>query len=148
MSTHAHVVASADRLEQISKMMQSVGLRYAAHFNRQYARIGPLWNERFRALELADEQYALACLRYVDLNPVRAGICDDPETYQWCSYSAHAYGLWPTWLKPHPVYLSLAMTDAKRQLAYRSLCAQPLSAEHTAALRGNRLYPASDAEEH
>ena len=90
-------------------------------------RIGTLWNGRYRGLLIEDERYWLTCLRYVEQNPVRAGMVEAPGDYAWSSYAAHAFGKWPTWLTPHCIYQSLGRTDSERQRAYRQI---PLPDQH------------------
>jgi len=109
--------------------MKSLAIRYTKYFNSRYARSGTIWNERYRSRSVQDERYALACLRYIEQNPLRAHIVSSPEQYRWSSYGASATGEFPPWLTPHPVYLSLAETPADCRRVYRTLCGELLSAE-------------------
>src|SRR5262249_3516037 len=111
MTNHVHLIATPGAARAISLVMKTLGEQYVRYYNRQYDRIGTLWNQRYGAKPIEDERYWLTCLRYVEQNPVRAGIIDRPEAYEWSSYAAHAFGRWPEWLTPHPVYLALGKTD-------------------------------------
>jgi len=127
MSTHYHLVVTPPSEGALAKVMQEIGLRHTRYFNRQYGRIGTLWNERYSAILLADERYWYNCLRYVELNPVAAHMVSTPEAYRWSSYRVHALGASCEWLTPHPLYLALGPTAETRQTAYRAMCAIPLT---------------------
>ena len=141
MTNHAHLVMTPERVDSIPRAMQKLGGRYVIYFNRTYGRTGTLWNGRYRPKLLDNERYCLTCLRYVDCNPVRAGMVATPDEYEWSGYRAHAYGAWPDWLKPHPVYLSLGRTAEIREAAYRALCASAINEAELAALRSRAPLP-------
>ena len=121
MTSHCHLMVTPQDVTGLPRTMRQVGIRYVKYFNRKYDRIGTLWNGRYRSLLITDERYWLTCLRYVELNPVRANMVVDPADYRWSSYRTHAFGA-ETWRTPHPIYLALGAADAERQGAYRSLC--------------------------
>jgi putative transposase len=135
MKTHFHAIATPPRATALPHAMQVVGRRYTHHFNAKYDRLGTLWNERPVEKHLWDEKYWLTCLRYVELNPVRAGVVADPTDYEWSSYRVHAYGEPSDWLTPHPAYDQLGETPLERQVAYRALCQIPLTAEELTEIR-------------
>jgi putative transposase len=135
MTNHLHLIATPARPTSLPKMMQELGVHYVRFFNRKYARTGTLWNSRYRGLHLRDEKYWLTCLRYVEQNPVRAGLAADPAGYRWSSYSAHAFGNWPNWLVPHYLYKALGRADEERQRAYQALCLTPLTSDQLAISR-------------
>jgi putative transposase len=135
MSTHTHFIASPADAAGLPNMMKDLGGSYARHFNRRYKRIGTPWNGRYRGLLIHDERYWLTCLRYVEQNPVRAGIVASPDDYRWSSYPAHARGEWPEWLTPHRVYLALGSSAEERQIAYRAICGIVLTAQEMASIR-------------
>lgn len=134
MSTHAHLIATPATDTAIAKMMQRVGTRYGRYFNQKHGRIGAIWAGRYRAHVIDSVRYYLACLRYVERNPVEAGVAARPEDYRWSSYTAHALGRWPQWLTAHPVYLALGGNDADRQARYRALCDEKVTVEEAAWL--------------
>jgi putative transposase len=91
------------------------------YVNRTYRRSGTLWEGRFRSCPIQEEAYLLACQRYIELNPVRAGLVEHPAEYRWSSYRANAQGETDALVKPHPLYVALGSNDASRKSAYREL---------------------------
>lgn len=124
MTNHFHLLVTPTSDTGLPRMMKSLDGGYVRYYNRRHERIGTLWNGRYRGLAVKDERYWLTCLRYIEQNPVRAGMAETPDGYPWSSYSAHAFGRWPTWLTPHAIYQALGTQDGERQLAYRVLCRQ------------------------
>jgi putative transposase len=129
MTTHYHLIVTPTSVAALPKMMKALDGGYVRYFNKRHERIGTLWNGRYRGLPIEDERYWLTCLRYIEQNPVRAGMVQAPHDYQWSSYSAHAFGRWPTWLTPHAVYQSLGRDDGERQRAYRELCGRSVKSD-------------------
>jgi putative transposase len=127
MTNHYHLIVTPDSETALPNAMRRANGDYAKYFNRKYQRFGTLFAGRYRAPMLKDENYCLTCMRYVDLNPVRARMVVDAAQYRWSSYRAHACGDGLAWLSPHPVYLALGATAAERQAKYRLLCATPLT---------------------
>jgi putative transposase len=101
--------------------MQCLGRTYVRYFNFSYRRTGTLFEGRFRSCLIQDRHYLLACQRYIELNPVRAGMVDDPADYPWSSYRAHAFGTDVKMWTPHPEYEALGSTKPLREEAYRRL---------------------------
>lgn len=126
MTNHIHFLATPERAGSISKTMKVVGSRYAQYINRKYQRTGTLWEGRHRASLVQSEKYLLACTRYIELNPVRAGMVGRPEEYRWSSYGANAWGDF-SWLRPHDEYLKLGHDAAERTHAYREIFRNHLS---------------------
>jgi REP-associated tyrosine transposase len=129
MTNHYHLIVTPTTDKALPKMMKSLNGGYVRYFNRRQERIGTLWNGRYRGLLIEDERYWLTCLRYVEQNPVRAGMVQTPVNYEWSSYRAHAFGKWPAWLTPHAVYQSLGRDDGERQRAYRELSGRPVKSD-------------------
>lgn len=121
MTNHVHLLISADRIDSAGSLMKSLGQRYVQYINRTYQRSGTLWEGRYKSCLVQEEEYFLACQRYIELNPVRAGMVKHPEEYCWSSYRVNANGLHTGLIKPHPVYQALGLDDATRQAAYREL---------------------------
>src|SRR4051812_40957743 len=92
MTNHFHVLATPETADGIPRMMQAVGRRYVRLYNQRHARTGTLWEGRYRSTIIQAERYLLACMVYMDLNPVRAGLVADPAVYPWSSH-AHYVGL-------------------------------------------------------
>jgi putative transposase len=99
----------------------SLGRRYVRHFNQAQRRSGTLWEGRYRATVIDGEQYLLTCLRYVEMNPVRAGMVASPADYPWSSHRVHADGAPSSLVTPHPLSLALGPTPGARQAACRAL---------------------------
>jgi putative transposase len=121
MTNHVHLLATPDKDDSISKMMQSIGRMYVRYFNRKYSRTGTLWEGRFKSCLVESERYLLDCYRYIELNPVVANMVSDPAEYRWSSYQHNALGRRSAILTPHRTYLSLGKTRDERQTAYRAL---------------------------
>ena len=100
----------------VSRLMKGLGQRYVQHVNHTYRRSGPLFEGRFRSALVETDGYLLACQRYIELNPVRAGMVPIPGEYPWSSYRANALGHRDPVVSPHPLYTALGETDAARQL--------------------------------
>ena len=138
MTNHVHLLATPESDHSISKVFQSVGRRYVQYFNSTYRRSGTLWEGRYRATVVNSEQYLLTLMRYIELNPVRAGMVGYPGDYLWSSYRHHAQGesgLNADWLTAHEEYLRLGRTEADRQSAYRELFQAAISSHDLAEIR-------------
>ncbi len=119
MTNHIHVLSSADKPSNISKFSQSLGRKYVPYFNHKYGQSGTLWEGRFKASSIDSEYYLLACYRYIEMNPVRAGMVSHGKDYLWSSHLANAYGQRDELLTPHSLYLCLGGTKKVRQRRYR-----------------------------
>src|SRR5438046_949751 len=108
MSNHVHLLLTPSSHAAISRAMHSVSRRYARYFNARYGRKGTLWQERFFASLITTDKYLLACHRYIDMNPVRAGMAVDPASYDWSSHRCHALGEDNPLVSPHRTLVSLA----------------------------------------
>jgi putative transposase len=102
-------------------MMQSLGRQYVRYFNHSYKRSGTLWEGRYKSCLVQEEDYLMRLYRYIELNPVRAGMVKDPAEYKWSSYGINALGEQTEFCKPHSLYLSLGEDEQGRQQAYREL---------------------------
>ena len=135
MTNHIHLVATPERATSLPNTIQAVGRRYVQYFNRRHQRSGTLWEGRYRATLIDSESYLLACMRYVELNPLRAGMVRHPAEYRWSSYHANAHGYADPLVMPHPTYSELGCDAAGRHAAYRDLFGTALSAEVLHAIR-------------
>ena len=129
MTNHVHLLLTPQEVDGASLLMKHLGQRYVQYVNRTYRRSGTLWEGRFRSCLAQEEGYVLACQRYIELNPVRAGIVTHPRHYRWSSYRTNAEGKASTLLKPHAQYLALGSTDEARREAYRLLFRSELDPE-------------------
>ena len=121
MTNHIHILATPCKSDSVSRMMQYVGRRYVPHINYTYGTSGTIWEGRFKASLIHDEQYLLTCMRYIELNPVRANMTAGPGQYRWSSYRANAQGKADELITSHVLYTSLGRSRASRQEAYRRL---------------------------
>jgi putative transposase len=135
MSNHVHLLATPGDADSLPRMMQLLGRRYVRHVNAAQRRSGTLWEGRYRAAPIDGTTYLLACCRYIELNPVRAGMVRRPRDYKWSSYRAHAQGAADALASDHPLYRALGRTKAERRTAYRSLFRARLDDGFVAALR-------------
>ena len=132
MTNHVHLLATPNDAASLPKTLQSAGRRYVQYFNFTYHRSGTLWEGRYRATVIDSEPYLLTCMRYIEQNPVRAGMVKRPEAYRWSSYAGNALGKAGfdyDWLIPHSLYEALGRDGESRRRAYRALfrCAVPES---------------------
>ncbi|MEN9538943.1 MAG: hypothetical protein RLZZ126_1178 [Pseudomonadota bacterium] len=132
MSNHFHVLATPQTAEGIPQMMQAVGRRYVRLFNDANGRTGTLWEGRYKSTVIQSERYLLACMAYIDLNPVRAGIAQDAASHEWSSHG-HYVGLrTDPLITPHPLIWQLGNTPFAREAAYAALVAHGVSEDqHT-----------------
>jgi len=121
MTNHVHLLCTPPNQSAISLMMQSLGRRYVQYFNRRYSRTGTLWEGRFRSCLVQAEDYLLTLYRYIEMNPVRAGMVSNPAKYAWSSFQCNGLGKKSSLLTPHPLYQSLGRTNEARQTNYRAL---------------------------
>jgi putative transposase len=135
MTNHVHFLVTPRTEMALSKTMKSVGEEYAHYFNRRYERTGGLFDGRYRSFVIDTEAYWFTCMRYVEFNPVRAGITANPEEYRWSSYRAHALGVPDELIVPHPMYLALGNSPSVRQQCWRAICREALSAEQLTEIR-------------
>ncbi len=121
MTNHVHLLVTPKDAAAISRMMQSVGQRYVPYVNHEYGRSGTLWEGRFKASLVQAQSYLLACYRYIEFNPVRAGMVAAPGDYPWSSYRCNALGERNPLIATHPDYRALGDSATERQAAYRDL---------------------------
>jgi REP-associated tyrosine transposase len=135
MKNHYHLQVTPADEDSLPDGMQQLGIKYVRYFNRKHGRVGHLFSARPREIVIEDERYWLTCLRYIEQNPVRAGIVTAPEDYRWSSYRTHAFGEPCSWLTPHPCYLALGGTEKERQVAYRAIADPTLSSAELVPVR-------------
>ena len=155
MTTHYHAQVTPFEESSLPRMMQSLISRYVRYFNDRHHRTGTLWEGRYRSCLIDEMRYWLVCLRYIEMNPVRAGIASSPGEYRWSSHAANAKGAHDPILTPHELYLQLAPAAGLRRERWADVCAQPTSERDVACIRaatrvGERLTteadPAADDE--
>lgn len=148
MDNHFHLLLTPSDGNGLSLMMQAVGRSYVRYFNHARQRTGTLWEGRYKSTVIQTERYLLACMAYVDLNPVRAKICERPSDFPWSSYRHYAGLNHDKLLKPHPVYWGLGNTPFARELAYKETVAAGLSLAQERALTDATLHGWALGDEH
>ncbi len=121
MTNHVHLLITPEREDSIGKAMQMLGRYYVQYYNYRYRRTGTLWEGRYKATLIGTEQYLLTCMRYIELNPVRAGMIKHPSDYRWSSYRYNVLGNEDPPITPHSEYRGLGRTDRERRVAYGQL---------------------------
>ena len=124
MTNHVHILCTPRRLNAVSEMMQSLGRQYVRYFNFSYKRTGTLWEGRYKSCLVQGEEYLLQLYRYIELNPVRADLVEDPANYKWSSYQINALGKTSNLCTPHPIYMEMGGNAIERQDNYRELFKQ------------------------
>ena len=135
MTNHVHLLATPKVATSMARLMQSIGRIYVQYFNARHGRTGTLWEGRYKAAIVDDERYLVTCMRYIELNPVRAGMVIEPSDYLWSSHRANALGENDDLLEPHPTYQRLGNSPETRQTAYRELFGLPIASHELEAIR-------------
>ncbi|MGE0313177.1 MAG: transposase [Lautropia sp.] len=136
MTNHVHLVGTPNEPDALARTMQGIGRSYVRRFNRRHGRSGTLWEGRFRAALIDSDRYLLACMRYVESNPVRARITPTPDAWRWSS-ARHNLGLEVNPIvSAHSVYWGLGNTPFDREQAYRALFAAPVEPQADRVMAG------------
>lgn len=136
MSNHVHLIlAPCNEPSAISALMKTIAARQTRYSNKRLGRSGTLWEGRFKASLIDTDRYLLACMRYVDLNPVRAAIVDAAEDYEWSSYRAHAGFKSSSIVDIPDSFRKLGGTDIERYQAYKDLVTAGSSDSEIALIR-------------
>jgi REP-associated tyrosine transposase len=104
MTNHIHLLSTSADKEGVGRMMQYIGRYYVPYINYKYGSSGSIWEGRYKANLVQNDGYLLTCMRYIELNPVRADMAKSPGTYRWSSYKYNALGKDDKLITPHPVY--------------------------------------------
>lgn len=135
MTNHIHLLMTPIDDKAIGIAMRSLGRRHVGYFNRKHGRTGTLYESRYRATIVDTEKYLFTCYRYIEENPVRAGLVSEPSTYRWSSYRANALGAEDSLLTPHELFVALGSTPEDRQSAYRALFRSEIDAGALTSIR-------------
>lgn len=147
MTNHVHLLLTPPESRAVAGLMISLGRRYVQYINKTYRRTGTLWDSRYKSSLVQADAYLLLCQRYIELNPVRAGMVDDPAHYRWSSYRKNGLGQRDPLLTPHAVYSGLGKDEADRLANYRALFRAELDGEAISDIRLalNQGQPLGDA---
>ena len=143
MTNHVHLLVTPATDEACGLLMRDLGRTYVGYFNRRHARTGTLWEGRFRSSLTESAEYVLACYRYIEMNPVRAGMVARPGEYPWSSYAANSGMRSDSLVGAHCEYTALAFGNVARYCAYRGLFSAALEDRLVQAIRNaaNGGYP-------
>jgi len=123
MTNHVHILVTPMTNHAVSEMMQSLGRRYVRYFNNTYNRTGTLWEGRFKSSLIDSERYLLICMRYIEMNPVRASMVNHPDEYPWSSYRSNTTNIPSALVSTHSIYNNLGTSCNQRHAAYKELFA-------------------------
>ncbi len=134
MSNHIHLLLTPRTDQALPCMMQALGRRYVRQFNLRHGRTGTLWEGRYRSSLIQSERHLLACMVYMDLNPVRAGMVSDPIDHPWSSHHHHIGTRVDKLITPHALYWQLGNTPFAREVAYTDMVRAGLPVNQVGAL--------------
>jgi len=135
MTNHVHLFLTPSEQGAVSRLMQNLGRQYVGWVNASRERSGTLWEGRFKSCPVDGARYALNCIRYIELNPVRAGIVVHPAAYRWSSFEYNAMGRTDALITTHPALQGLAVDPAVSRERYRELLEMGLDPTELESLR-------------
>ena len=135
MTNHVHLLLTPPSGEAVSRLIMALGRRYVQYVNKTYRRTGTLWDSRYKSSLVQADAYLLTCQRYIELNPVRAGMVDEPAHFRWSSYRSNALRHADPLLTPHTLYLSLNAIQYQREANYRALFANEIDVAQITDIR-------------
>jgi putative transposase len=140
MSNHVHLLVSVADARCLAAMMKGVAQAYSQYFNARRGMSGTVWDGRYKSCMVQTEEYFLMCQRYIELNPVRAGMVRFPGHFKWSSYRSNAEGRHDGIVTPHSMYERLGRDASERRQAYLKLFQDALTPMQIAQIRaaGNR----------
>jgi len=121
MSNHVHLLATGRKAKSLPMAIQCLGRRYVGYFNHMHGRTGTLWEGRYKASLVESERYLLTCHRYIELNPVRAGMVSHPSQHPWSSHGRCGLGRPDSLVTPHELYMDLSLDEEQRLANFRAL---------------------------
>lgn len=135
MTNHVHLMLTPANEDAPASLMRDLGRRYVRYFNERHGRTGSLWEGRFHSCLVDSARYVLGCQRYIDLNPVRAGMVSLPGAYRWSSYAGNSGARNDPLLSAHPEYLAMSRDATLRCAAYAALCQEAEGSHFISAMR-------------
>jgi putative transposase len=135
MTNHVHLLLTPETSDSIGSMMQYIGRKYVPFINKKYSRTGTLWEGRYRASTVCNRRYVLACYRYIEMNPVRAGMAESPGDYPWSSFRSNGLGGSAGLLTQHTEYAALGEDNDARAEKYRGFFRTTMSGEELESVR-------------
>ena len=135
MKNHIHLLIEPLEKSQLSSYLRWVCGKYTQYINRMYKRTGTLWEGRYKSAIVGSGEYFLKCLRYIEMNPLRAGIIREFGEYRWSSYNYYAYGIKVGLIDENPWYIGLGKDQKGRQSAYQKFLNETISEEEWKTIR-------------
>jgi putative transposase len=132
MSNHVHLIVKLNSQSLISRFMKQVNLSYFLYYKNVYEYYGHMWQDRFKSNVIETDIYLLQCGKYIELNPVRAGLVASPEMYDFSSYNYYAYAKNDTILSPNPLYIELSSYTENRKKSFRDFVLDQKIVSHDA----------------
>lgn len=129
MTNHVHILLTSEKAENVSCFMQYVGRHYVPYINYKYGRSGTLWEGRFKASLVDSTNYLLSVMRYIELNPVRAGMVLSPSEYRWSSFKHNTGQLIISAITEHEFFVGLDSSLVKSKEWYLDSFKNVLSEE-------------------
>jgi len=121
MDNHVHLLLEVRQESNLSRFMKRINLKYVYYYQRKYTYCGHLWQDRFQSKIIDNDPYLMQCGKYIELNPVRAGVVSSPENYLFSSYRYYGFGQKDSLITPNLLYKDLSAQQEKRQHIYRNL---------------------------
>lgn len=136
MTNHVHLIVNpGDNPESLSLLMKRLAGRQTRYVNNLEKRSGSLWEGRFKSSIISSKEYLLACCRYIELNPLRAGLVNDPKDYLWSGYNHKVEGIADKAIDLDSNYRALGNTPKERQSAYKAYVIQTIPDEELQLIR-------------
>jgi putative transposase len=135
MSNHVHLLLTPHEYGAVAAMLQDIGRRYVRVINTIYGRSGTLWEGRYKSSLIDSENYLMTCHRYIEMNPVRAGLTDRPEAYPWSSHGHYASSMPNKLITEHAIWVGLGSSNAERRASFRALFEEQLDAQTLKRIR-------------
>jgi putative transposase len=144
MTNHVHLLLTPPSADACISLMRNLGQRYVQYFNKSHHRTGTLWEGRFRSCVTESSRYVLACYRYIEMNPVRAGMVNAPAEYEWSSFRINSGDrTGSSLISPHVEFVALGHDEAGRFASYKNLFQEEVAPSALRAIRDatNGGYP-------
>ncbi len=119
MPNHFHLLLKIDNSKQLPKLLKSIAQSYSFYVRRKYDRVGYIFQGRYKSLLIESDSYLLECGRYIERNPVRAGLVNDPMEYRWSSYKIYSSDKIDPIIALDPLYMTLGKNTFERQKNYK-----------------------------
>lgn len=130
METHIHLLVKINKKSDFSNFSKRLNLSYSSYFRRNYGFIGHFWQGRFKSQLISSDPYLLQCGKYIELNPYKAGIVENPEDYSWSSYRYYSLGEYNSLITEDIFYQDLGLNSKERQHNFKKLVIEPAVSEY------------------